>query len=713
MLAALFLFAQLSATTDSTYSTPALRALVAHAAAENRAPPPGFRGYRAHVETELGLILRDTLGRENAGQIEQLASSVRWTRGGDYDMHVVGYRAQGSGVPYSALTVVRGWTEPTLYGDRLRLGAQIGGSAPRTSRDTASRDTIIAVHPFAGDRDKYYRFTGGDTTAVLRTGQRVITIVVVHVKPHLTDSARLAAFEGDIQLDADRGQIVKMRGTFYVLTPRPRTSRFSRAMGLTAAAYSEFVNAEVNGKYWLPATQRNEFQAQFALLGRTRAIVRIVSTFSDYVVDDTRGGALAAGDGNRRARITTWAPSDSVSRFADWQSDIGSATSSVSASDFDDLGPDQWRSTGGVLYDFMPSKPSNVLGYDRVGGLYTGIEGTVRMRSVFPGLSAGGRIGWAWTEKTMRGGAHVNLTRGTWSYGARAERVLASTNDFTRPFEPESGGLAAYLASIDEFDYVDRRRAMVSTSHVFGSFNNAFVTVELGGGQDRAELARLAHGLRETMTFLSNRGAATGDYALGSVDVEVHPNVSGDFVDPGIGGHLHYEMGHGSLTWQRAVLSVSARQYWGPISLSAHADGGVVLGDELPPQQLFEMGGTGTLPGYSFKEFAGDRAALFRGFASYTLPFWRAPMRVWRNLILPGLSPGFAAGVSGGWTEISSEAARASVLAFGQPAYATNGARATAGAGFTLFGGNLHVGVARAIDRPAPWRFALGVGQEF
>ncbi|MEP6990963.1 MAG: hypothetical protein ABJA80_08550 [bacterium] len=705
------LLAQLALPADSNYTSAALRALVARASVENHAPPPGFRGYRARVETELSFILRDTLGRESAAQIEQLASTASWTRGGEYDVHVVGYRSQGSGVPYSALSFVHGWTEPSLYGDRLRLGVQAGDTT--SAKDRKMGDTIFVVHPFAEDRDRYYRFSGGDTVGVLRTAQRTITIVQVHATPHLPDSTRLAAFDGDIQLDLARGQIVRMRGQFVVLGTPASRPLLSRVPGIVGVAYTEFVNAEVNGRYWLPASQRTEFQSQVALLGRSRAVMRIVSEFTHYVVDDTSAAAATTGDGNRTARVTTWAPSDSVSHFGDWRTGIGVATTSVSASDFDDIGPDRWRSTGGVLVDFTPTRTSNLIGYDRVGGLFTGIEGTVRLRDLFPGLGVGARVGWAWTERTVRGGANVSLQRGDWSYGLVAERVLASTNDFVRPFGAERGGLGAFISSLDEFDYIDRRRALASATHVFGSFSDAYVTIALGGGRDRSEVARLTHGLRASPSFLPNRGADDGSYALATLDAELHPKVSGDFVDPGIGARLHLEAGHGALDWHRAELSLSARQYVGPFAFSAHADGGIVVGSDIPPQTLFELGGTGTLPGYAYKQFSGDRAALFRGFASYTLPVWATPTRVWRNFYVPGLAPGFATGLSGGWTQISSAASRASVLALGVPTTASGRIRATAGGGMTLFGGNVHLGIARAVDEPASWKFVFGSGIEF
>ena len=719
---ALLVLAQLAASSplDSAYSSPELRTLVARAAAANHAPPQTFGGYRARVESELSLIMRDTLGREQIAQIEQLASSVHWTRGADYDMRVVGYRSQGVGVPYSTLTFVKGWTEPSLYGERLMIGAQFADSTTRRQPPPSREDSIVGVHPLAADRDLYYRFSGGDTIAVLNTSQRLIHVVRIRVTPHLVGSTRLAAFDGELQLDAERGQIVRMRGQFVVLgSSARRRSWVTRIPGIVAVAYCDFVNAEVNGRYWLPASQRSEFQTAFALLGRSRAVMRIVSRFSDYTVDERADTLLAVDDTHRIRHRTAWAPSDSISGFGAWQSPLGSATTEVNANDFDDIAPDVWRATGGVRFDAMPTRASNLVRYNRVEGLFTGAEGSVRMRSVVPGLSASARAGWAWTERTARGGASVSLQRSAWTYGARAERLLASTNDFRQPFESESAGPEALLASIDDFDYVDRRIATGSITKVLGSLSTGIASLQLGVGDDRAERSRLTRGWRGRDAFLPNRGVMSGTYALAIAEVELHPSVSGDFLVPGVGGKLRYEMGNGALRWDRAELSVAARQYWHSITFALHADGGAVFGSVIPPQTLFELGGSGSLPGYTYKEFTGDRAALVRSYASYTLPLWRTPRRVWRAIVLPGLAPGFAAGVQAGWTDLSSAAARTSAAALSVPgimtptSQATNGVRATVGAGLTFFGGNVHVGVARAVDHSAPWKFVAGLGQLF
>ena len=722
MLVALLL-AQLAVAQDTTYSSNTVRDLVTRAMVSNHAPPPTLSAYHAHVESELSLLLRDSLGRERAAQIEQLASAIAWQRSGAYDMHVVGYRMQTLGSPISTLSFVRGWTEPTLYGERLRIGVQfLPDSAPRrAAADTAGRDSILVVHPFANDRERFYTYSGGDTVTVLRSGSRGITVVRLRVHPHLSGDTRLAAFDGEIDLDAERAQIVRMRGQFLVLGERRSGRRWlARMPGLVGVAYVEFVNTEVNGRYWLPAYQRSEFQTTFALFGRSRAVMRIVSSFSEYVPDENagRGDSTIVSTGHSSHK-TTWAPQDSVSRYGDWHEPIGDMTASVTANDFDDFAPDAWKATGAPRVDWVPASTDNLVRFDRVQGLYTGLEANLQLRNVAPGVSVGTLAGYAWTEHTVRGGVHASAQRGLWTYGARAERALPSTNDFVRPFEPQSAGVAGIVGSVDDFDYVDRRIAVGTVTHVLGSVDHALVTVQLGVGEDRAEIARLSRGWIGGGAFRPNRGVLPGTYRIAMADAEYHPGLSGDFVQPGLGARLHLESAGGALSWQRVELSLAGREYLGPVSLTVEAQGGVATGGVIPPQQLFELGGSATLPGYDYKQFAGDRAALFRGFAGYLLPIWRAPRRVWGNLFIPGLSPGFAVGIEGGYTQISSTATGTAVSMLGVTgsgaavSVASERIRATTGVGVTLFSGIIHLGVARPIDHPAPWKFVVGGGPSF
>jgi hypothetical protein len=697
---------------DSTYSSAALREFVAAAAAANREPPPELRAYTSRIETEAALLLRDTLGREHTGEVEQFSTRAAWSRNGRYDLHVVGYREQSVGVPYSTLSIVRAWTVPSLYGDRLSMGAYFTDSR-------RASDTLHAVHPFAVDRDSFYRFSGGDTVAVLHVNGQEIPIARVRVHPAFHGPTRLGAFDGEIDVDAVRHQIVRMRGQFVVLGGQPlmRQRVLTKTFGVVGVAYAEFVNAQVGGKYWLPAFQRTEFQASMALLTTARPIFRLVSTIRDIEVIDSATSSAAA-DSIRALRVSiSWAAGDSVSRFDQWERAIGEQSGSVHADDFADLAPDAWKSVGSPRVNLFPNSTSRIFRFNRVEGAYVGLSPTVDFRSLVPGLSVGAYGGWAFTEATARGGAFTTYHAGQTIYGFRAERVLASTNDFTIPLTDDPG-FAALIGSVDDYDYVDRRAAMFSVTRVFRAVDVGLLTTQVGAGSDRPEIARLEHGLLSTTAFLPNRGARSGGYAVGMADLEVHPNVTGDFVQPGVGAHIHYELADGQLAWQRLELSLAARRYLGPVSFAAHADGGMLLGDHPPPQQLFELGGNELLPGYAYKEFAGDRAALLRSFASYRFGLWQKPVRFFRNFYLPGLSPGIAASVQGGWTKIMSQGAAEAVrelgVVSGEPvSRASDGFRATAGGGLTFFSDLLHVGMARPIDRPARWRFVAGLGASF
>jgi hypothetical protein len=108
----------------------------------------------------------------------------------------------------------------------------------------------------------------------------------------------------------------------------------------------------------------------------------------------------------------------------------------------------------------------------------------------------------------------------------------------------------------------------------------------------------------------------------------------------------------------------------------------------------------------------------------YTLPVLRAPILLPSRLILPGLAPGLAIGVNGGWTEISTPAAWEAVRALGtrvdtltgEPvplSRPTDGVRASAELLVTFFSGALSLGATRPLDRSGGWRFTGRIGQGF
>ena len=721
MLGVLLTMAQLAAAlppSDSTYASPALRALVERAAASNRVVPPTLAAYRAHLETEMALILVDTLGRERTGQVEQLGGVARWNPETGYLAHIEGYRTQSAGFPISMAGMIRNWSIPMLYGQRLLLGLDF--TTEEKPRVGQRRDTLRAVHPFAVDRDLYYRFSGGDTVGYATTTARRVPIVRVFAHPNLSINANFAAFDGEVDIDGERHEIIRMRGRFVVSERMSRVTGITgvlvRASGTVGVAFVEFTNAEHFGRYWLPSMQRVELQTTSALANGLRFTFRTITRFSDFTIEETAAAPRTVS----QRRSTTFASTDSLGRFRDWRSEMGSASSSISGTDFDDIAPPQWRRDGAPRLVFYPSRFDRVLHFNRVEGLFTGVDGTLEFRDLAPGTVARAHAGWAWSEKTVRGGLSLSRAWSQSSSAITAERRLVPTQDFQREFSGMGIGIGPFLSSIEESDWLDRLSLSLSHVRIVESVDHALFTTRLAVARDRDVAASLAHGpIVHSRLFLPNRHARSGSYVLAGMAYEFHPNVTGELLQPGLGASLSTEAATGDLEWIRAEGSVSGRRYFGPVTVASRVDAGIVISQDPPPQTLFELGGiNGRLSGYEYKEFAGDRAAVGRVYSAYGFPLLRAPYRLGR-FIVPGLSPGIAAGIDAGWTELSSEAARAAVLEMGDgtPANAvsvpTGRIRSTVSAGVTFFSNTLHVGLARPIDHPAPWRWTVRLGQWF
>ena len=698
-----------------------LREFLRQAAIVNAQLPDRLRAYRARVETEMSLALLDSGRRERTAQIEQIASDVRFRNPDRYDQRVIGYRNQSVGPTFSLMSIFGGWTTPTLYGNHLQLGVT---SATAANRAINPSSASLAVHPLAVNRDAYYTYSGGDTAVTLfSTSGRRIPLARVRVEPRPDASGDAILFYGDMYLDADRKQIVRMRGRIVeVRNGKVTLKSGSKVPGVSGASFVELVNAEVNGEYWLPAYQRTEFQARVALFGDFRSIVRIVSRFYDIRANDSSWSGPETPP--RVQHSLTFAPASAQQRYDDWQSPLGSASSDAYYAEFDDLAPDAWRTVGDAKVRFSPRTLGEAFRFNRIEGAFTGIAASHDFRDAAPGLSLRASIGYAWSEKVARGmfGAERRLGRTT--TGVRAERALAHTNDFQPPLS-YGATLSALFGSVDDYDYLDRRSATAFVSRTFGMQRQSNMRLEIGPGSDRAVKQNISQGLYVARGegFRPNRGIRPGDYFRTVASIEINPQVSGLFVDRGVGLSARYDRADGNLRWQRLELRAAARREVGPFQVYARGDAGTLLGTPAP-QVMFELGGDPGLSGYDYKEFAGDRAALIRAVVGYTFPILRAPIRLPGALVLPGLAPGIAAGIHGGWTEISNEAAQEALLELGSTTDSvsglpvavsrpTDGMRASAEVLATFFSGALAIGVTRPIDQAGKWKFTARIGQGF
>lgn len=699
---------------------PALRQFIADAAAVNAQIPDRLRGYRARIETEMSLALLDSGKRERTAQVEQIASDVRFRNPDRYDQRVIGYRNQSVGPTFSLMSIFGGWTTPTLYGNHLQLGVTSPTSTNRTINPSSAS---LAIHPLAQNRDTYYMYEGGDTAVTLfSTSGRRIPLTRIRVTPRPDAPGDAILFYGDMYLDADRKQIVRMRGRIVELKDGKVTLKSgSKIPGVSGASFVELVNVEVNGEYWLPAYQRTEFQARLAFLGEFRTLVRIVSRFYDIRANDSSWTGPETPAGIQHS--LTFASAASQQRFHDWQSPLGSASTDAYFAEFDDLAPESWRTEGGSGFRLTPRTLGEVFRFNRIEGAFTGLSLSHQFGGA-DGVLARTSLGYAWAEKVPRGMFGAQRTLGRTTAGIRVERALAHTNDFQPPLSYGST-LTALFGSQDDYDYLDRRTATAFVSRTLGAQRQSNIRFEIGPGADHAVEQNVSKGLyvAKDAGFRPNRGIREGNYFRSTASVEIDPQVSGLFVDRGVGFSLYYDRADGDLKWQRIETRIAARRELGPFQLYARGDAGTLLGNPVP-QQMFELGGDLGLSGFDYKEFAGDRAALVRTVIGYTFPILRAPMRFPNALVLPGLAPGIAAGIHGGWTEVSSAEARQALLELGTRPDAetglpvpisspTNGARASAELLATFFSGALAIGVTRPIDESRKWKFTWRIGQGF
>ncbi len=712
-----------AAQTDTANAPRALRELLADASKRN-VLPPSLISFRSHVETEISVVLRREEGTEAVGAVEQVASTLKWNRTGFYDQRIVGYRAQQTGANVSLLSVFQtGWLNPVLYGNRLRVRTNASRRTPPRRGGPDGADTLPAVHPLAVDRERYYRYSGGDTIVTVRAGDRVIPIAHVRVQPRTDVTGSVVLFDGEMDLDASRGTLVRLRG-YFVRANAPR--RGMMASLSDAVAFVEYENGERNGEYWLPAKQRIELQATFPGLGDGRAVVRIVSRFSQMQVNDTVLDAptLAAAD-SLRARVRrrlSFAGTDSLGRYGAWQADVGALSLGMHSDDFNDIGPDRWRSTGAPRLDYTVPRASDAFHFNRVEGVYTGTGIKWSLRDLAPGVVVRANAGWAWNEGTARGRLSVERKRGNTALEVRAGRSLDNTNDFRVPLD-SGNTMGALFASQDPYDYVDRRSATIAAVRTTGA-RRLLTRVEFGVADDRYRPASYRRSPFGGEAYRENRRLDQGRYVRTAALIEWHPDFSAEFAKPGVGARLAYERGDGTLQWQRAEVRATARQPFGPFVALARADVGAVFGSRIPPQQLFELGKFQNLPGYEDKEFAGSRAAVLRASLQYTSPYFRQPIRAGR-FFLPALAPGLSVGVQSGWADAVTNAARTSIERLGAPidstrlaqwapvARPTDGIRASITAGLRLFSGGVFVGATRKVDQAAPWKALITFGQQW
>jgi hypothetical protein len=305
--------------------------------------------------------------------------------------------------------------------------------------------------------------------------------------------------------------------------------------------------------------------------------------------------------------------------------------------------------------------------------------------------------------------------------------MLDVTNDFRNQFDNIS---TAGLIGRDPWDYVGRTVVGIAGTRAIRDARGSAFRLEGHWVSDDAVFRHKDKSL-VGLRFRDNRNVVEGDYFRARGTFDWNPDVSPLFALDGIGFKTEFEVASGDLDYGRIEARIVARKSFSRVFFVARLHGGVLISDHPPPQQLFELGGAVGLPGYEYKEFAGNRAALLRVRLTYPLSFLDSPLRLGSGIVLPSLAPAISIGYQTGVAHASSPAALAAVRALGnlenddgtlakdsndQPLPAAVSISAPKGSvdiriGF--FGDALAVGFARAIQRGRSTRFIFALGRQF
>jgi hypothetical protein len=606
---------------------------------------------------------RDT-GDRTLVKTDQVALDVYWKAPAFSKQRIVGLRDEKklpTNINYHLdhLSVVQ-----DNFGERIRLG---DGDEVRD-----------VLHPAARGSETFYRFRVADSLSIRLPGAaEPVRVYEVRVRPRDMDQP---AFLGSVFVDQRRGDLVRMDFTF---TPSSYVDR-----------YLDYINISLdNGlwkeRFWLPNQQQVEIRRQLPELdfpagGVIRATMRVSNyRFNQPIGDEFFRGpkVVAVPPAQRRAfafeqplyeelreqgigpdtelaevrrQAMELARARMLSGLPASRLDVGTASETLRYN----------RAEGAVVGAGLAFRPSDALAT------------RVRAGYAFGAEHALAESGATWTRgaAVLDAAAYYNQPRDVGIAPAASGVVntlsaLVAGEDYTDPYYVRGGELRLRTPLTPGWTLSAAGRTEVHRSAALTSdFSLAGDGFRRVAGIDRGTFFGATLGARRTIP--SDVAAGWGAGATldgGRLDGE---DADRDFLRPTVDAQ-----------WLRR---------WSPRDALLELDGsaGMAWGD-LPRQGLFLLGGRGTVPGFRFRSFGGDRFALARAVASADLA---AP---WLRGRLFGAA---------GWTGVG--AAGEEALA-AWPSRTTDGARLGIGAGLGIFYDMVRVDVARGLGRDGRWELIV------
>jgi hypothetical protein len=613
---------------------------------------------------------RRDMGERTLVKTDQVALDVYWKAPAFTKQRIIGLRDEKklpTNINYHLdhLSVVQ-----DNFGDRIRLG---DGDEVRD-----------VLHPAAPGAESSYHFRLADSLAIRLPGTaEPVRVYEVQVRPR--DMGQ-PAFLGSIFVDQRRGDLVRMDFTF---TPASYVDR-----------YLDYINVSLdNGlwkeRFWLPNQQRIEIRRQLPELdfpagGVIRGTMRVSNYRFNQDLPETlfRGPKVVAVPPAERKRFHF--EQDLYEEIR--EEGIGPET------ELAEIRKQAVELARARMLSGLPnlrlSAPaaSAVVRYNRAEGVALGAGMTFRPAETVELRVRGGyafgaghplaaaELGW----EGVKASAYLNNPRDV-GLGPVASGVLNTLSsllageDYTDLYYASGVGLRAERAlspgwMLSAGVRAERHRSAELASD-FSLFGGTFRPV-----RRIDEGTMLGGGITVRRTPASDAARAWG---IGmSLEVGRLSNDGGDILT--------------TLPYARPLADAEWTRRWNPRDAMLEVEGaaGFALGD-LPRQELFLLGGRGTLPGYAFRSFAGDRFAMARTTysADLTSPWLRGRV--------------FGAA---GWTG-SGEAGEWALGSWGTPAPA--GVKTGIGVGVGLFYDILRVDLARGLGSGGRWELIVETRPSF
>lgn len=636
-------------------------------ARERRARPQvdsTLQNYRAEANGYVYYFLdREDSDERTLGKVDQIALEVYWAAPGHTKQRIIGLRDRTT-LPVRIyyhldhLTVIQ-----NEFDDRIRMG---DGDEVRD-----------VLHPAAPGSDSVYDFRVADSlTLRLGGAPEPIRVYEIEVRPRRIDRP---AVIGSMFLDRATTSIVRMAFTFtpasYV-DPRLDYIRVS------------LDNALWEGRYWLPYEQQFELRRQVPELDfPAGGVIRGTMRIGNYRLNEELPPSLFRGP-----RVV--ALPERLRKNHEFDADIFAELDEQGLSPTPNLAALRDQAIALIGRRYLSGLPrlrlyipnaSSVLRFNRAEGVFLG-GGLSYVPN--PSLRSELATGFASGPGHLATSANLRLdldpaTRlrfhGDWNVaddlGLRPGRAGVLNT------------LSAVIAGEDYLDpyYVRGGRVELERrlgEHWYAGFglrfeNHRSATLEqnaapLDDGARFRPVRPVDEGTLFGATGMLRRTGPIGSASSwdASLAVEAGRLEESSYARPVLELSVHHQSTGRSTT-------VSARAAAGGVSGAA------------PVQRLFLIGGPGTLPGYEYRSFIGDRFAV-------------AEAEISRTLFSPWVRLRGLAAV--GWTDLVDVE-----IPDGWDAAPTGGLRASAGFGFGLIHDVLRIDWARPVGRSGDWKMILSV----